>query len=75
MRPLVAHCHVGLGELYRRTGQLKHGRSNLGAAATMYRDMDMTFFLRQADITDGDDIKPGLRPRQKPSAPASSKSR
>ena len=23
MRPLIAHCHVGLGKLYRRTGDLK----------------------------------------------------
>jgi class 3 adenylate cyclase/tetratricopeptide (TPR) repeat protein len=41
MRPLVAHCHLGLGKLYRRTGQLKHARENLATAATMHREMDM----------------------------------
>jgi tetratricopeptide (TPR) repeat protein len=24
MRPLVAHCHLGLGKLYRRTGKREH---------------------------------------------------
>ena len=27
MRPLVAHCHVGLGKLYRRTGDYEKARS------------------------------------------------
>jgi class 3 adenylate cyclase/tetratricopeptide (TPR) repeat protein len=75
MRPLVAHCHLGLGKLYRRTGQLEHARNNLGIAATMYRDMDMAFFLREADATRHDEVKPGLRARQKSSASARSKSR
>ncbi len=26
MRPLVAHCHLGLGKLYRRTGQRQEAR-------------------------------------------------
>ena len=25
MRPLVAHCHLGLGKLYRRTGDRREG--------------------------------------------------
>ena len=41
MRPLVAHCHLGLGKLYRRTGKPEHARENLTAATTMYREMDM----------------------------------
>jgi tetratricopeptide (TPR) repeat protein len=55
MRPLVAHCHLGLGKLYRRAGQLKHARENLATATTMYREMDMGFFLEhgEADIRAG----------------------
>ena len=49
MRPLVAHCHLGLGELYRRTGQLDHARENLASAATLYREMDMGFWLERTE--------------------------
>ena len=49
MRPLVAHCHLGLGKLYRRTGKLEKARDNLTTAATMYREMDMRFWLQQAE--------------------------
>ena len=48
MRPLVAHCHLGLGKLYRRTGKPEQARENLTAATTMYREMDMRFWLEQA---------------------------
>ncbi len=53
MRPLVAHCHLGLGKLYRRTGKQEQARENLTAAMTMYREMDMRFWLEQveADLT------------------------
>ena len=47
MRPLVAHCHLGLGKLYRRTGKPEQARENLAAATTMYREMDMDFWLEQ----------------------------
>ncbi len=49
MRPLVAHCHLGLGKLYRRTEKHDQARENLTTAATMYRDMDMRFGLEQAE--------------------------
>ena len=45
MRPLVAHCHLGLGKLYRRVGKREQAREHLTAATTMYRDMDMRFWL------------------------------
>jgi len=48
MRPLVAHCHLGLGKLYRRTGQREQAREHLTTATTMYREMDMMFWLEQA---------------------------
>jgi hypothetical protein len=49
MRPLVAHCHLGLGELYRRTGNGGKAQQHLTAAATMYREMGMAFWLMQAE--------------------------
>jgi class 3 adenylate cyclase/tetratricopeptide (TPR) repeat protein len=48
MRPLVAHCHLGLGKLYRRTGKRQEAQERLGPALTMYREMDMRFWLEQA---------------------------
>lgn len=50
MRPLVAHCHLGLGAHYRRTGQCEQARANLTTATTMYREMDMRFWLEQAEV-------------------------
>ena len=47
MRPLVAHCHLGLGKLFRRIGEREHAQENLTAATTMYREMDMDFWLKQ----------------------------
>src|SRR6185503_14708774 len=49
MRPLIAHCHLGLGKLYRRTGSQEQAQEHLTTAATMYREMDMQFWLEQAE--------------------------
>jgi tetratricopeptide (TPR) repeat protein len=49
MRPLVAHCHLGLGKLYRRTGKREQAHEHLTTATTMYREMDMRFWLEQAE--------------------------
>jgi hypothetical protein len=49
MRPLVAHCHLGLGKLSRRTGKREQAQEHLTAAATMYREMDMRFWREQAE--------------------------
>ena len=48
MRPLVAHCHFGLGKLFRATGKEQEARESLVFAMTMYRDMDMRLWLEQA---------------------------
>jgi len=50
MRPVIAHCHLGLGRLYRRTGQPEHAHENLATAMTMYREMDMDFWLEQGRL-------------------------
>ena len=49
MRPLVAHCHLGLGKRYRRTGDRQRAQERLATATTMYREMDMRFWLEQAE--------------------------
>jgi hypothetical protein len=49
MRPLAAHCHLGLGKLYRRTGDREQGQAHLTSATTMYREMEMTYWLEQAE--------------------------
>jgi Flp pilus assembly protein TadD len=51
MRPLQAHCHRGLGMLYAMTGQREQARTALSTAIEMYRSMDMTFWLPQAEAT------------------------
>jgi tetratricopeptide (TPR) repeat protein len=49
MRPLVAHCHRGLGTLYARVGQQEQARAALSTAIELYRAMDMTFWLPQTE--------------------------
>jgi class 3 adenylate cyclase/tetratricopeptide (TPR) repeat protein len=50
MRPLQAHCHRGLGMLYSATGQLEQARTELSSAIALYRAMEMTFWLSQAEV-------------------------
>jgi tetratricopeptide (TPR) repeat protein len=49
MRPLVAHCHHGLGRLYCQMGRAEEARTELSAAIDLYRAMDMTSWLPQAE--------------------------
>jgi tetratricopeptide (TPR) repeat protein len=49
MRPLQAHCHLSLGTLYVNTGQREQSRTELSTATELYHDMDMTFWLPQAE--------------------------
>jgi tetratricopeptide (TPR) repeat protein len=53
MRPLVAHCHLGLGKLYRRTDKREQTQEHLRTATTMYREMEMRFWLEQAEVERG----------------------
>jgi class 3 adenylate cyclase/tetratricopeptide (TPR) repeat protein len=50
MRPLLAHCHLGLAKLHRRTGKQDRAREHLSMAMTMYREMDMPFWLELAEV-------------------------
>jgi hypothetical protein len=49
MRPLIAHCHLGLGKLYRRTGDGVRAQEHLTTAATMYREMEMRAWPEQVE--------------------------
>jgi tetratricopeptide (TPR) repeat protein len=49
MRPLQAHCHLSLGTLYAKSGQPMQAYAELSAAIDLYRAMEMTFWLAQAE--------------------------
>src|SRR5262245_13812046 len=49
MRPLMAHCHVGLGKLYRRIGNGQQAEEHLATATAMMREMEMGLWLEQAE--------------------------
>jgi tetratricopeptide (TPR) repeat protein len=49
MRPLIAHCHVGLGNLYRRIGKQQQAKEDLTTATAMMREMEMGIWLEQAE--------------------------
>ena len=49
MRPLIAHCQLGLGNLARRTGRREPAQEHLTTAASMYGEMDMRFWLEKAE--------------------------
>jgi class 3 adenylate cyclase/tetratricopeptide (TPR) repeat protein len=49
MRPLVAHCHLGLGKVHSRTGARTKAEEHLASATALYREMDMAFYLTQAE--------------------------
>jgi tetratricopeptide (TPR) repeat protein len=50
MLPEMAHCHLGLGKLHRHTGNGEQTRKHLTIATSMYREMDVRFWLSQAEI-------------------------
>jgi tetratricopeptide (TPR) repeat protein len=49
MRPLVAHCHLGLGTLYQKIGRDQQAQAELATAAEMYRAMEMPFWLAKVE--------------------------
>jgi tetratricopeptide (TPR) repeat protein len=49
MRPLMAHCHLGLGVLYRRAGKRQEAQEHLTTAGTMFGEMDMRYWRGQAE--------------------------
>jgi tetratricopeptide (TPR) repeat protein len=49
MRPLQAHCHLGLGTVYAKMGQHEQARAEFSAAMALYRAMDMAFWLPETE--------------------------
>jgi tetratricopeptide (TPR) repeat protein len=49
MRPLQAHCHLGLGKLFRNIGRLDEAHAELSTAVSMLCEMGMTFWLPEAE--------------------------
>jgi class 3 adenylate cyclase/tetratricopeptide (TPR) repeat protein len=49
MRPLAAHCHLDMGKLWRRKGNFDKAHEHMALAATMYREMEMRVWLKDAE--------------------------
>jgi hypothetical protein len=49
MRPLQAHCHLGLSKLCTRSGQQEQAGAHVSAAIDLYRAMEMTFWLSRVE--------------------------
>jgi tetratricopeptide (TPR) repeat protein len=49
MRPLLAHCYLGLGTLYTKVGRRASARAALSTAIELFQAMEMTFWLPQAE--------------------------
>lgn len=49
MRPVVGHCHVGLGTLCVRTEKREPAQQHLATATTMFREMGMTYWLENTE--------------------------
>jgi hypothetical protein len=52
MRPLLAHCNLALGRLHRRGGDRAAARTHLTTALRLYREMDMSHWLSQAEAAE-----------------------
>jgi tetratricopeptide (TPR) repeat protein len=52
MRPLVAHCHFGLGRLAAPGGRSAREEAHLETAARLFTEMGMTFWLQQVKSID-----------------------
>jgi DNA-binding NtrC family response regulator/tetratricopeptide (TPR) repeat protein len=66
MRPLLAHCHFGLGKLFRRGGAASEAAGHLATAASLLRDLDMPFWIahvERATNPTSDDPTPPARSR------------
>jgi ATP/maltotriose-dependent transcriptional regulator MalT len=49
MRPLQGHCYLGLGRLYGKVGRRQEGHAELSTAVKLYRAMEMTSWLHEAE--------------------------
>jgi tetratricopeptide (TPR) repeat protein len=49
MRPVQAHCHLGLGHVHASLKNIAKARSEIAAAAELYRSMSMPVWLSKAE--------------------------
>jgi class 3 adenylate cyclase/tetratricopeptide (TPR) repeat protein len=49
MRPLMAHCHIGLGRVYRRKKRQEQAQYHINEATALFRDMEMILWLEKAE--------------------------
>ncbi len=49
MRPMQAHCHLGIGQVHLKAKNLVEARSEILEAANLYRRMSMPFWLLKAE--------------------------
>jgi hypothetical protein len=47
MRPLIAHCHLGLADAYQHLGNEKQAQLENKTAREMYHSLGMTYWLKQ----------------------------
>ena len=47
--PATGACRLGLGTLHAKAGQRRRARAGLARPPTLYRAIDMTFWLPQAE--------------------------
>jgi DNA-binding SARP family transcriptional activator len=68
MRPLTAHCHVGLGQLGTGGGRCAEDAMHRETAAGLFTEMGMVFWLQRSEVSTGApgavaDVRPrGWRP-------------
>ena len=49
MQPLVAHCHLSLGQWHRRAGDRARAEEHMAIARALYREMGVTLWLAQVE--------------------------
>jgi tetratricopeptide (TPR) repeat protein len=49
MRPLQAHCHLGLGKAFAAVGAVEQARPEMAAAIDLYGSMEMNLWLARAN--------------------------
>ena len=49
MHPLVARCHLGLGELFGGAGRVPDAKEHLATALAMFTDMAMAHWSEKAN--------------------------
>jgi hypothetical protein len=49
MRPLAAHCDLGLGRLYRRASNPGASGDHFASAIAKFRELEMRYWLERAE--------------------------